>query len=484
MEVKIQKLNESFIRVLAEPSVLQELSERFTFSVEGAKFSPAFKKGNWDGKIRLLNKKQVIYAGLAENIATFCAENNYSIEYDNFKDEFSEKEAIEFIKSLNLPAKYQLRDYQFDSFIHAIRNKRQTILSPTSSGKSLLIYLITRYYNAKLTGRTLIIVPTINLVSQLASDFDDYGNDEDSRVHHISGGRSKHSDSEITISTWESIYKLDKEYFKQFKTIIVDECHGAKANSIKSLMEKATDCVYRFGFTGTLDNIQCNKLVIEGLFGPIRVATTTKKLIENKHASNFRIKAIVLKYPIEISKQVTMAKDYQTEIDAIVGNKSRNEFIKKLVFTLPGNTLLLFRLVSKHGKELLKLLKDENSGRNIYYVSGEIKGEDREKIRKVMESETNAIIIASEGCFSTGVNIPNLHNLIFSSPSKARIRNLQSIGRVLRLHESKTIATLYDIADDLSYKGNRNYTLNHFSERIKIYITEGFEYKIIPYSLK
>jgi type I site-specific restriction endonuclease len=126
----------------------------------------------------------------------------------------------------------------------------------------------------------------------------------------------------------------------------------------------------------------------------------------------------------------------------------------------------------------------QNNDRSVYWVSGEVSGEQREEIRKVVEKESNAIIVASFGTFSTGVNIKNLHNIIFASPSKSRIRNLQSIGRGLRKSNTKTSSTLYDIADNLSWKTKKNYTLLHFMERVKIYNEEKFEYKIYKVNLE
>ena len=120
----------------------------------------------------------------------------------------------------------------------------------------------------------------------------------------------------------------------------------------------------------------------------------------------------------------------------------------------------------------------------MFFVHGGVATEDREKVREITEKETGAIIVASYGTFSTGINIKNLHNVIFASPSKSRIRNLQSIGRVLRKGDKKTKATLYDIADDISYKSRKNYTLNHLIERIKIYNEENFNYDIVNIPLK
>jgi len=479
--LEISRHDEVHLKVRCEPGVAQELSEYFTFFVPGYKFMPAYKNKFWDGKIRLFNPLTcLIYTGLLPYIEKFCKERNYLLDYiDDFScEEFSLKEAKDFVNKIK--PTMQPRDYQLDAFVYAVRNRRALLLSPTASGKSFIIYLLTRYYNA----RTLIIVPTTSLVSQLASDFADYGFESDRYVHRIFAGQDKQTDKPVTISTWQSIYKLDKKYFEQFDVVIGDEAHLFKSASLASIMSRLHNCRYRFGFTGTLDGTQTHRLVLEGLFGVVKKVITTSELIEQKHLADFNIKAIVLKYPDEIKKMLKDAS-YQDEIDFIVRNDSRNKFIKNLALSLDnGNTLLLFQYVEKHGKVLYDMIKNDAGDRKVFFVSGEIDGEEREQIRKIVESEKNAIIVASYGTFSTGVNIRNLHNIIFSSPSKSRIRNLQSIGRGLRKSETKTSSTLYDIADDLTWKSKKNHTLLHFIERINIYNEEKFVYKIYTVGLK
>ena len=478
--IEIESFDQTYNKITCDPGIGFELNEYFTFEVPGAKFMPAVRNKVWDGKIRLFNVMScLLYAGLNKYVEEFAKSRNYTVIYksDFSADEFSLKEANEFIDSLKIPEKFERRDYQIDAFTYAIRNRRALMLSPTASGKSFIIYLITRYY----AKRTLIIVPTTSLVSQLASDFSDYGLLSDKWVHRIYAGQDKQTDKPITISTWQSIYKLDKKYFEQFDVVIGDEAHLFKAKSLTSIMSKLNSCRYRFGFTGTLDDTQTHKLVLEGLFGPVRKVISTAELINQKHLTKFEIKAIILKYPDELRK-LTSKFDYQTELDYLVRNGARNRFIMNLTLSLKGNTLLMFQFVEKHGKILYDMLKD--CGRPVFFVHGGVDGEDREQIRKLLETEENAIVVASVGTFSTGVNIPSLRNIISASPSKSKIRNLQSIGRVLRKSAGKDGATLYDIADDLTWKTRKNFTLMHFVARMAIYNEEKFDYKIYPLNLK
>lgn len=481
--LSIEKLNDVHVRVYSEPDIAQELSEYFTFAVPGARFSPAYKNKVWDGKIRLFNSMtKLIYAGLVPYIHQFAKEREYEVEYvnDRFADvDFSVVEAKEFISKLKTLT-LEPRDYQLEAFIHAVRKKRALLLSPTASGKSLIIYLLSRFYRSS-TDKILIIVPTTSLVHQMTSDFVSYGCDE-KLVHKIFSGQEKLTDAPFVITTWQSIYKMPKPWFAQFNCVIGDEAHLFKAKSLTSIMTKLIDCPYKFGFTGTLDGSQTHKLVLEGIFGAVKKVTTTAELIEQKHLSQFKIKAIVLQYEEDIRKQAKNF-DYQSEIDYINTNTSRNIFLTKLLSSLEGNTLLLFKIID-HGKTLYDMIQKSSSDRSVFYVDGEVDGLLREEIRKSIEIEKNGIIVASLGTFSTGVNIRNLHNIVFASPSKSRIKTLQSIGRGLRLGENKEEAVLYDIVDDISWKSRKNYTLLHFYERVKMYDDEKFDYKIYNVELR
>lgn len=473
-QVFVDKVNETYIRVSCEPSIAQELSDYFTFDVPHAKFTPAFKIKAWDGKIRLYNRMtQLLYAGLLPYVQKFCKEREYEAEIDQQLDISTLPDDIDdFLKSLDLPM--EVRDYQLMAFKHALQYNRALFLSPTSSGKSFIIYLLIRFFNRK----TLIIVPTTTLVHQMASDFADYGlSDADDYIHKIHEGQEKYTNKLITISTWQSIYKRKKDFYKDYEVVIGDEAHLFKADSLTAIMTKLDHIKYRFGFTGTLDESLTNKLVLEGLFGAVVKVTTTAELIENKYAADFKIKAIVLKHTAEDKKRMAGCT-YQEEIQFLTGHQKRNKVIANLSLSLKGNTLVLYNLVEDHGKPLYELIKNKAPDREVYFIHGGIDGEIRNDIRRTVEESENAIIVASYGTFSTGINIRNLHNIVFASPSKSRVRNLQSIGRGLRKSDTKDKAVLYDIADDLVWKKRKNHTIKHFVIRVKLYNEEKFEYKI------
>jgi superfamily II DNA or RNA helicase len=490
MDLTINDENCVYIKVNCERSFAKELSDFFTFYVPGYKFMPAYRNKFWNGQIKLYNiYTQEIYAGLKDYVVKFANDRNYSIQ-DNTKpigEEISVEQVAEFIKSLNLTVggkQIEIHPHQLQSIHHSINTGRCLLVSPTGSGKSLIIYCLMRWYLNKLPKekKILILVPTISLVSQMYSDFVDYATKDSFDVHRnahkIFGGQDKETKKRIVISTWQSIYKQEVSYYENFAVTFGDECHLFKSKSLTDIMTKLNTCPYRIGTTGTLDGTLTHKLVIEGLFGRAHKVTSTKDLIDKNILSNLSIDCLLLGYPDEIRKSLK-GMTYQEEIDWIVTNDLRNKFICDLANSLKGNSLVLFQFVDKHGKKLKEILDGMNTGRKIFFIHGGTDVEDREEVRKIAETEENAIIIASYGTFSTGVSINRLHNIIFSSPSKSRIRVLQSIGRQLRKSEFKEKAKLYDLADDLCWKSYKNHTFKHHEERIKIYESENFEHKKI-----
>ena len=486
----IEKKDEVYLTLDAEPSILQEISVFFTFYVPGYKFMPQFRNRIWDGKIRLFSQKyKEIYFGLFPYIKAFAEERGYKVVCGKNVDidhKVNRETVVKYCNSLG--QKFEVRDYQIDAIYHSLKRNRMLLLSPTASGKSYIIYALIRYYSHLIkdesNNRILLIVPTTSLVEQMYTDFESYGWNVKRNCHRLYSGYSNQTDKKVLISTWQSLYRLPKSYFEQFGVVFGDEAHLFKSRSLTEIMTKLTDCKYRIGLTGTLDGAHTHKLVLEGLFGAVNKITTTKNLIDKKQLSNLAVRCLILKHSEANCKMVASGK-YQDEIDYLVTSKSRNNFIRNLALKIKGNTLVLFQLVEKHGKDLYKNIEDKaEKDRKVFYIYGGVETEEREKARAIVEKESNAIIVASYGTFSTGINIKNLHNIIFASPSKSRIRNLQSIGRGLRLGDNKVNATLYDIADDLQYRSKENFTLKHFQERINIYTEEEFDYEIHNINLK
>jgi len=484
-DLKIQKINEVYLQIKTEPHIEYELRDRFTFEVPNKKFMPQYRSRYWDGFVHLFNMKtKRIYVGLLDKIIAFCESSQYTYEFENNKfyglpfevnDFVSHGGVKDYMKSIT---SFKPRDYQIDAVYDALRYNRKLLISPTASGKSLMIYSIVRYF-VGLNKKILLVVPTTSLVEQMFKDFQDYGWDAENHCHRIYAGRERINTNEVTITTWQSVYQLDRKFFEEYNVVIGDEAHLFKSKSLVGIMDKLHHAKYRYGFTGTLDGTQTHKWVLEGLFGPSYKVTQTKKLIDEGHLATLDIQCLVLKYKPQ------KFDTYEDEIQFLIGHEKRNNLITNLALDLKGNTLILYSRVETHGAVLFdKINKNASDKRKIFFVHGGVDAEDREQVRSITEQENDAIIVASYGTFSTGINIKNLHNVIFASPSKSRIRNLQSIGRVLRKGKSKVKAKLYDIADDLSTRSRKNYTLNHFIERVKIYVQEQFNYEITSVNIK
>lgn len=490
MTLIFRKKNDVYLEwETTERSEERMLSDYFTFEIENAKFHPAVRNKFWDGKLRLanVNTKQ-IYAGLTHDIIKFSNLMDVNVEFEGTRYDFPGREqplddaiADGFLKALDPKSSGKSishRDYQVKAFKTAIRKQRCLLLSPTASGKSLIIYSLIRWWYEVHNRKILIIVPTVGLVSQMISDFRDYSNGKFNDVQGIMGGTTKDVNSRIVVSTWQSIYKMPSSWFAQFESVVVDEVHTAQAKSLKGIMEKLLVCPDRVGLTGTLQDTQTHELVLKGLFGPIEKMITTKELMDRDQIAKMKIQMVQFDYSEEDRKACSKL-DYQGEIDFLVNHERRNKIIAKMAATLPGNTLVIFQRI-EHGKTLFDLI---DTDKDKQYVAGETNKDTREEYRQMAE-DTDVVIVASLGVFSTGINIKNLHNLIFAHPTKSKIKVLQSIGRILRKHDEKEVATVYDIVDDLKHKSRSNFAMRHANERFKYYTNEKFEYKLNTVKLK
>lgn len=487
--IEIHKKNEAFLQIRSDDSgILMELSEHYTFYVPGYKFMPAYKNKFWDGKIRLFNtRNQLLPYGLLNNLQEFAKARGYEIVTQNSVTQNSVtqntiplEELVSFLEENKLP--FAPRDYQLQAWHHAMTEQRAILVSPTGSGKSLMIYLMMSFFLNTFEEKVLIIVPTTSLVEQLFKDFKDYSVnnsfDTEENVHRIYSGKERNDFSQrVVVTTWQSAIRCAPEWFTQFGMVIGDEAHTFKAKSLNTIMERLCNAYYRIGTTGTLDGTQVHELVLTGHFGEPLKVTSTSALIENQTLADLEIKCLVLKYKDEVRKKFGKQK-YQEEIDFLVSNEARNRFICNLTLDQTGNSLLLYNLVEKHGKPLYDMISAEAKDRKVFFVSGAVGADERERIREITEGEKNAIIVASMGTFSTGINIRNLNIIVFAAPTKSQIRVLQSIGRGLRKVNNGKPTKVYDISDNLSWKSRKNYTMNHAIERVKIYQKENFKFKL------
>jgi superfamily II DNA or RNA helicase len=493
--VNVEYLNAVHMIVRADPGTAHEISDYFSFKPEGIEFHPKVRARMWDGYFRLFQPmKKLLYVGLLPHLKTFCKDRDYVLNIaDELKDDHTipDDYAYELAKQIGLNEKFKPRDYQNNYVVQALRDKRSLNVSPTSSGKSLIIYLIQQHYQTTYGHRTLIIVPTIALVAQMAGDFAEYGCDP-KEIYMIKGGVDKNPNEPshtVYISTWQSLMKQPKSWFDQFGVVCGDEAHLLASKQTTAIMEKLVDCEYKHAFTGTLKSseMKTHRLVLEGLFGSVRKFVSTKDLMDSGTVADFKIKCIVLSHPTDVRKAFKKefnkvkenSKKYPAEREFLINCEKRNMFIRNLVWSLKDqNNLILFDLVNKHGKPLEELLKRDD--RVLHFIHGGVSGDERERVRHLVENdpEKKHNILASYGVFSTGVNLRRLDNIVFASSSKSEIKILQSAGRVLRKGNGSDVATLYDIADDLSVGSYKNYTLQHFRKRIEIYSEEQFDFKI------
>ena len=474
----IVPVDDVWIRVDCEDHEAQELSAFFTFDIPGAQYMPAYRKKNWSGKIHLFKLRgHLLYRGLLSRLLTYAAQQGYQVTNEVPIAEPLYPGALDaWVNAQPLPV--VPRAYQVAALRTLLDTHRGIVLSPTGSGKSLIIHLLTQALDVP----TLIVVPTTGLVAQLTTDFISYGVDPD-RIQTIQAGRTKTRQAPIVISTWQSIYQLPTEYFADYPCVMVDEVHLAKSTSLVGLMAKCLETPYRFGFTGTLDDTHAHQLILEGLFGDITRVTTTHALVEQHQLSPLRVKMCVIKYPASVCKEMRRSP-YPDEVEYLVSSPQRLDIIAKTAIATKGNVLVLFNFVEKHGIPLFERIQHLVVGRDVHFVHGGVASDERERIRLWVEQNDNQIIVASFGTFSTGVNIPNLSTLIFASPAKSKIRVLQSIGRTLRLSSGKTHATLLDFVDDLRVGSSVNHVFRHAEHRGQYYAAERFPYTLHEYGVE
>lgn len=390
---------------------------------------------------------------------------------------------IEFVVSKLKP--FELYDYQMLAIKDAIQFKRLFIRAATGSGKSVIIGLIAKILTLrKLKG--LIVVPNVSLTKQFKNDLESYKLNIDMRT--IGGSDNiKELDKGLTISTWQSI-RCIKEKLVDIDFIIIDEAHSAKSNEVFDICNKCVNAQYKIGLSGTLPEGDINGMRIISIFGIPNTYITPRGLINRGLATEAIINIINLKYNFKLDG------DYSSQLKKLKEYKPRNEFISKLALKTSntGNTLVLFQHTA-HGLQLfyeickLKNITYDNKTyknlvfqkiNNLYFVNGMIDGEQREIIRRIIEDNNNAIIIANYAVFSTGINVKNLHNLILASPLKSYVTITQSIGRLLRLHQNKSIVNIYDIADHIGF------FKKHINNRIvSSYEPEGYTIKQVELNI-
>lgn len=509
----------------------ETLAEYFSYEAPNRWFIPAVKKKRWDGIFRLYNpQRPYMLIGLIGEVRNAAKQYNIPLTIDpqiiKAKQVFPEEllknpDAInEFVQSLNLSVETNptdpdrqpiaLRDHQRDLLHAMIQWPNMTFVSATGSGKSLSIYTGMRLYHDLMfqpTDQMLLVVPNLGLVHQLYADFEDYAALDDQfdvseMVQKVHGSaESRTFDKPILIANWQAIVKMPAEAFANIKALMVDECHTAKTQSIQTICKKCANTFITYGFTGTLQDTKAHKFVIQGSLGPAKIIASVQQLVKKDILSPVHIKVQFLNYSdedkkayrkiireiqkeqrilIDSKKKNNATEKYQAELEFTLTHPSRTQHIIQTALEQPHNTLVLFQRIEMHGARLFEEMQKaaKGTGRKVFFIYGEVEGEIRQQITKIVESETNAIIMASYKTYSVGINLKNLHTIIFASSTKSKITLGQSIGRGMRLHETKDRAVVYDIVDNLNTTGaDLNYAMKHYEERMEWYIRQGYTYE-------
>lgn len=483
MNIIIDKVNEVYCRITGDFEAVELLAEHFTFEVPEGRFSPKHVSngGTWDGSIRLLNRMNgLLYGGLVARAVVMAHQLGIKVDIDpEYKPRSVDcEEAIaEMIDDLGL--EFDPYDFQIEAVKQTAERKRLIITAATSSGKTMIVYLIFRFLQKK----TLVISPRVGLVNQMVTDLRDYGYQDG--IHTITAGSDKNTTDLLTISTWQSIKDMPRKWFEQFNVIIGDEVHLFESKCLTSIMEKTVNAEYKIGLTGSLKGTKTHELVLTGLFGPVHKSITTREMIDRKISSDVEIIVIVFVHNAETQKLLPFRHSFQKEDAVIIQNKKRNKYIAKLVESLKGNSLVVFRKIEKHGEILKQLL--EETGKPVHYIHGTVKGDKREEIRQMMEKVDNEILLASSGTSSTGISIKNLQNLVQTNSIKSRIDLLQTLGRGLRKDGKANHLRMFDLADKFKRTGDKTnsngYSYRHLLERLKIYQEQQLPYKLIEINL-
>lgn len=384
----------AYLYVWTDEAIERELSEEFSFIVPGAQYMSIYRKRNWDGRIKLYNRvTKTIYAGLATKILRWAETRGYSVEnrLPSPASAWTEMDTESLFRQH--PVALEIRSYQREAITHGLHQQRCVLISPTASGKSLILYYLVRARMAH--GPVLLIVPTISLVSQMVQDWKDYGwSDAERSVHQIRGGISKQTDKSVVVSTWQSIFKQPEEWFARYATVLGDECHLYKAESLRGIMEKVPDCAVRIGVTGTLDDAKSNKLMVEGVFGPSYQVARTADLQSQGHLTPITVQAHFLQYGKHDKWMIKEHKrTYHEELEYLVQHAGRMQWLVKFVSQLTGNVLILYQFVEKHGVPLYETLcQTLGTTRPIYFVSGDVDADSRERVRALLERSEHLVL--------------------------------------------------------------------------------------------
>ena len=506
--------NGNFIQIIdANEIELKQIYLSFKKRINHWRFHPLVKKKLWDGYIKFIDKYNRIPIGLWYTLNTECKKYGFELEFEGidyiinkqFNQEEFEKWVWDFFKDSEFGkgGKKELREYQIQAAADTIKYYKSRSELATSSGKTIIIFIILAYLEYKNWAKKhLIIVPNISLIIQTAEAFEEYAKNTPLegklKIQLIGGGNKPKNveDKNIIIGTFQSLRNLSKSFFSDIETVCVDEAHYTNSKSVKNIIIKSFHSKYRFGFSGTLlSDDSAESMTLDAYLGPIVNRISAKFLILNSFATPIFVKSLHLDYLDEKTKEklYNLRKRKGKDIDGgklldiekkiVIENKKRFKFICDLLEKTTKNTLVLFYDIKYgYGKKFYHYIRENFSDKIVFYVDGNTPSEIREEYKLEMENGDNKILIASFGTFSTGISINNIHHIFFLESYKSDKLIRQSIGRGMRLFEGKKKLYIWDFVDDFRYGNIRNlknnYLYNHGLERLKIYEKQGFPKKI------
>ncbi len=468
-------------------------------------FHPLVKKKLWSGDICFVEKKGPFWkipVGLWAEVLEIGKEYKYEFHIEGLEklilSDLKLEDFQSWVDEFFDDADKKPRDYQVEAAWKIIKFKYSVSEIATSSGKTLISFMIFAFLKSKGHIRKfLMIVPSTNLVIQGTEDFEDYGIDKlEVKIQQIGGGNKIREGCDVVIGTFQSLVKKDKEYFKEFDAVFIDEAHHTNSTSIKKIMSSCMHTGWRFGLTGTLTKRgSADHLTIQQYLGPVLVEISPDFLFRNNYATPVSIKVVILDwlspdYKEKLADLKSNSVDlegndlYNLERKLVISNKSRLNYIVEFINKTSKNSLVLFQSVKdEYGKNIWNGIRETNSSKEAFYVDGDTNEQLREEYKSRMETGENKVLIATYGTFSTGISINNLHNIFLVESYKSEVLIKQSLGRGMRKMEGKERVNIIDFVDDFSTTGYKNYLMKHSEARISIYKNENFEYKIFRVTL-
>lgn len=488
----------------------RQLEISLTRKIHNWYFHPLVKKKIWDGNICFIEKRGAFWKipiGLWGEVLSLGKEYDIHIEINGLDSlvmtDFSIEDFTAWTNKFFEGSKKQPRDYQIEAAWKIIKYKFSVSEIATSSGKTLIAFMVLAYLKDKgLIRKFLMIAPITNLVFQGTDDFIEYGLENlGLKIQQIGGGSKLREGCDVIIGTYQSLVKKDAEFFDEVDAVFIDEAHHTDTMSIKKIVSKCMGSSWRFGLTGTLSKRDsAEHLTIQHYLGPVLVEISPDFLFRNDYATPVEIKIVILDWlDVTIKAKLADLKEkskadkenkidgtdiYNIERKLVIESDKRFKFIVNFINRTSKNSLVLFQSVKdEYGKRIWNQLREINGKKEVFYVDGDTDEALREEYKTRMSTGENKVLVATYGTFSTGISIDNLHNIFLVESYKSEVLIKQSLGRGMRLMDGKDKVNVIDFVDDFSFKKNVNHLMKHCGVRMEIYEKEKFKYKVYKVKL-